>query len=445
MGIPVSDIDLALITLENDGFVFRGQFTPGLNKGEWCERRHLARIHRYTLQRLRKEIEPVSRADFMRFLFSWHNLESDEKPYGPDALRQVLNQLEGFEAPSASWEGELLPSRIKEYDHNWLDMLCLSGNTVWGRFRQHNVETNGKRSPTPIRSTPITLLNRTNLEICKSFSLASNQRLESLSNEAREVFNFLTENGASFFDEIATKSGLLRTQVEGAIAELVALGLLTSDSFTGLRALLVESKYRTAKRRRSTRHLAFGMEQAGRWSLLRTNHRNDNEKKFDKESLITFAKILLRRYGVVFRRIVDRENISPPWRDLVKIFRILEARGQIRGGRFVEGVGGEQFALPEAVGKLRAMRRRSKNRVLVSISASDPLNLTGVITPGPKVTSIFRNRVLYRDGVPIAIKEGKELKFLSEFGKGERWEIQNALIQRKISPKLRAYLGKGVV
>ncbi|MDA2918765.1 DEAD/DEAH box helicase [Desulfobacterota bacterium AH_259_B03_O07] len=445
MGISVQEIERALIALENEGFVFRGRFTPGLDDEEWCERRLLARIHRSTLQRLRREIEPVSPADFMRFLFSWHNLESDEKPYGPDALRQVLNQLEGFEAPSASWEGELLPTRIKEYDHNWLDMLCLSGNTVWGRFRHHSFETNGRKSPTPIRSTPITLVNRTNLEIWKSLSFAANLSLENFSNEAREVLNFLAENGASFFDEIATKSGLLRTQVEGAIAELVALGLLTSDSFTGLRALLVESKYRTSRRKRNRRHLAFGMEQAGRWSLLHTNYKLNNEKKFDKESLITFGKVLLRRYGVVFRRIVDRENIAPPWRDLVKIFRILEARGQIRGGRFVEGVWGEQFALPEAVGKLRAVRRRSKNGTLVSISASDPVNLTGVITPGLKVTSIFKNRILYRDGVPIAIKEGKELRFLSDLGKNQKWEIQNALVQRKISPKLRAYLGKGVL
>ena len=445
MGIPISRIEQALIALENEGFIFRGHFTPGVDELEWCERRLLARIHRYTLNKIRKEIEPVSAANFMRFLFSWHNIHSDEKPEGPEALREVLNQLEGVEAPAASWEGELLPSRMKDYDHLWLDMLCLSGNTVWGRFRRQSYEPNGKKSPSPIKTTPITLVSRADLEIWKGLSSYFNGNLGNLSHEASKVLALLTDQGASFFDEIVKKTGLLKVQVEGAIAELVALGMLTSDSYSGLRALLVHSKYRTNKGRLRRRNISFNMEGAGRWSLLHTNSYSKDEKKTDSETLVTIARVLLRRYGVVFRRLADCENFAPPWRELVRVFRNLEARGEIRGGGFVEGVWGEQFALTEAVNRLRIIRREPKDGALVSISAADPLNLTGVITPGRHVPSQFKNRILYRDGVPVAVKEGKEIRLLTDFERTEKWKIQNALIQRNVSPKLRAYLGKGVV
>ncbi len=445
MGIPISNIEQALIALENEGFVFRGHFTPGVDELEWCERRLLARIHRYTLNKIRKEIEPVSPADFMRFLFSWHNIHSDEKPEGPEALREILNKLEGVEAPAASWEGGLLPSRMKDYDHLWLDMLCLSGNTVWGRFRRQSYEPDGKKSPSPIKTTPITLVNRTNLETWKRLSSYSNNNLGNLSSETSRVLALLTDQGASFFDEIVKKTGLLKVQVEGAIAELVALGMLTSDSYSGLRALLVHSKYRTNKGRLRRRNISFNMEGAGRWSLLHTNSYSKDEKRADSEALVTIARVLLRRYGVVSRRLSDCENFAPPWRELVRVFRNLEARGEIRGGRFVEGVWGEQFALTEAVSRLRIIRRGPKDEALISISAADPLNLTGVITHGRHVPSLFKNRILYRDGVPVAVKEGKEIRLLTDFERTEKWKIQNALIQRNVSPKLRAYLGKGVV
>ncbi|MCI0453634.1 MAG: ATP-dependent DNA helicase, partial [Candidatus Dadabacteria bacterium] len=463
MGLPVSEVEQTLITLENEGFVFRGNFTPdnvetrhGVSLQEWCERRLLARIHRYTLNKLRKEIEPVSAADFMRFLFSWHMIHSEEKPEGTEALREVLNKLEGVEAPAASWEGELLPSRMKDYDHLWLDMLCLSGNTVWGRFRGQNYEPNGKKSPSPIKTTPITLINRPNLETWKKGSppvpvlsgvegLLVGGNLANLSHEASKVLELLRNQGASFFDEIVKKTGLLKVQVEGAIAELVALGTLTSDSYTGLRALLVHSKYRTTKGKLKGRNISFKMEGAGRWSLLSSDSNSKDQKKGDSEALITIARVLLRRYGVVFRRLTDNESLLPPWRKLVRVFRTLEARGEVRGGRFVEGVWGEQFALPEAVSKLRMIRREPKDSTLVSISAADPLNLTGVITPGRRVPSLFNNRILYKDGVPVAVKEGKEIRLLTDFDRTEKWNIQNALIQRNVPSKLRAYLGKGVV
>jgi ATP-dependent Lhr-like helicase len=210
-------------------------------------------------------------------------------------LKEVLNLLEGFEAPAASWEGELLPSRMKDYDHLWLDMLCLSGYTVWGRFRQKNVESNGKKSPSPIKTTPITLVSRLNLETWKLLNFSSSGVVENLSHEAMDVFELLKNQGASFFDEIVYKTGLLRAQVEKVLAELVARGLLTSDSYTGLRVLLVDSKYRTLEGRRRKRNVGFNMEQAGRWSLL-TKIRTEMTRVV-KELLITIAG-QFKRYGV---------------------------------------------------------------------------------------------------------------------------------------------------
>lgn len=442
MRLPLAEIDQALLALENEGFVFRGQFTPGIEGVEWCERRLLARIHRYTLQKLRKEIQPVASADFMRFLFSWHGLDADDKREGPDALKEILNQLEGFEAPAASWEGAILPARVTEYDHMWLDMLCLSGNTVWGRFRQ-NYETPGKKSPSPIKTTPITLVNRVNLDLWKQLSSVSGDQLTKLSHPAREVLATLGRQGASFFEELVNETELLRSQVEEALAELVALGMLTADSYTGLRALLVDAKYRSNTGRRR-RHISFRMEQAGRWSLLKTNGELEEEHKLDRETLQKIARVLLKRYGVVVRKLADRENLAPAWRDLVRIYRTMEARGEIRGGRFVDGVWGEQYALPEAVTKLRSMRKEQKSEKLIAISAADPLNLTGILGPGKRVSALFSNRILYRDGIPIAVKEGKEIKFLKKFDDKEQWQIRTALIKRDISPKLKAYLGKGV-
>jgi ATP-dependent Lhr-like helicase len=445
MGIPISKIEQALMALEKEGFVFRGHFTPGMDDLEWCERRLLARIHRYTLKSLRKEIEPVSAADFMRFLFSWHQLDSNEKPEGAESLEEILNMLEGFEAPAASWEGDLLPSRMKDYDYVWLNTLCLSGKTVWGKFRQQNNDLNGSRSPSPIKATPIALVNRANLQIWKEPSSFVNGSLERLSHSAKKILEYLANHGASFFDEIIEKTGLLKVQVEVAMAELVALGMLTSDSYTGLRALLVHPKYRTVKGKQRHANINFKMEHAGRWSLLHTNAQSQDDTRLDNESLTTIARVLLRRYGVVFRKLADRENFAPPWRESVRVYRTLEARGEIRGGRFVEGVWGEQFALPEAVGKLRHIRKQIKNGALISISAADPLNLTGIITPGKRVPSFFNNRILYKDGAPVALKEGHEIKLLIEFDKAEIWNTHNALIKRNISPKLRAYLGKEVV
>lgn len=454
MGLPLMEIEQALVRLENEGFVFRGKFTPGTVETEWCERRLLARIHRYTLTKLRKEIEPVSSADFMRFLFSWHRILPDDQPEGPNALQEVLNQLEGFEAAAASWESDILPARIKDYDYLWLDILCLSGKALWGRFHKLNGNSNGKKAGTPIKTTPITLINRSNLSIWKSNTSSES---DNLSHSAAKVVEFLSNHGASFYNEILEGTQLLNAQLEEAMCELVSGGMLTSDSFTGLRALLVPSKYRTKAGSRHRRNIIFNMEQAGRWSLIRNNSsekdesRSGNQQKssngniFSRPEIEQIARILLRRYGVIFRKLVDRENFAPPWWQVVRALRRLEARGEIRGGRFVDGVWGEQYALQEAVTKLRKIRNEKKEGTLLAISAADPLNLTGIITPEKRITSIYSNRILYKDGVPVAVKEGKEVKLLTEFEPPEKLILKNALIQRRISPKLRAYLGKGVL
>ncbi|HSC35764.1 MAG TPA: helicase-related protein, partial [Thermodesulfobacteriota bacterium] len=439
LGVAQQDVDQALLAMEGEGFVFRGNFTPGTEGLEWCERRLLARIHKYTMSKLRKEIEPVTAADFMRFLFSRHGVDSDDKPEGAESLKGVLDMLEGFEAPAAAWEGDILSSRMSEYDHAWLDTLCLSGSAVWARIKTSN---GANKKPGPIRTTPVTILKRANLETWKKFAHDPEASAENLSRRARDVLDLLETRGASFFEEIASGTKGLKSETENAIAELVSSGIVTSDSYTGLRALLVSSKYRTAEGRRRKR-ASFSMEGAGRWSLIR-GRGGERDGGRSGEDIRTLAMALLRRYGVIFRRLAERESFAPPWRELVRGLRLLELRGEVRGGRFVDGVWGEQFALPEAVAGLREARRKQRDGKLVSVSAADPLNLTGVMTPGERVSSHYRNRVLYRDGVPAAIKEGEDVRILSGAGEKEEWSLRAALVKRSFSPKLRAYLGKGV-
>jgi ATP-dependent Lhr-like helicase len=253
------------------------------------------------------------------------------------------------------------------------------------------------------------------------------------------VRGHLASHGASFFGEILEGTGLLRSRVEDALAELVASGLVTSDSFAGLRALLTPSDRRpgTDSRPRRRSMGAFGMESAGRWSLLR--HGRGAQAEGATEAV---AWALLRRYGVAFRRLLDRESMLPPWRDLLQVYRRLEARGEIRGGRFVDGFSGEQYALPEAIARLRSIRRTKPTGVLVSVSGADPLNLIGIATPGDRVAALSGNRVLYRDGVPIAVQESRKIRMLDELPPAAEWEARNVLLRRRIPPRLRSYLGR---
>ncbi len=430
-----ADLEVALARLEAEGSAMRGRFSPDAEAVEWCERRLLARIHRYTVNRLRAEIEPVEARDFLRFLFRWQRVAAEARVEGADALAAILSQLEGYEAPAAAWETEILPARVNEYDPAWLDELSLAGRVVWTRLA--TPRPSGERAPTPVRTTPVALLGRRNLPLWTA--LAATGDGVAPSSRGAAVADFITADGASFFEEIVEGTGLLRTQVEEALGELVALGLVNCDSFGGLRALLVPTDRRRplGGRTRRRRTALFGIEDAGRWALVRRKARTQGEPEIVEH----VARALLKRYGVVFWRLIEREAVwLPPWRDLLRTLRRLEARGEIRGGRFVAGVAGEQFALPEAVGSLRDVRREERTGTLVSLSGADPLNLVGVLTPGGRLPALTGNRVLYRDGVPIACLVGGEVRFLERLAPEAEWNARNALLRRQV-PAVLQFLG----
>ena len=441
LGVPASDVDFALGALEHEGFVLRGRFTPGGTELEWCERRLLACVHRSTLDRLRKEIEPVTAADFMRFLLRWQRVAPDARAEGPEGLAAVLELLDGYEVPAGAWEADVLPARLGDYDPLWLDGLCLAGEIAWGRVSAAP-PSNGHKSG-PIRTTPIALFRRERGELWRSLAGQSDPTRLPLSHSARTVLDVLDQRGALFFGDLVNATGLLRTEVEKGLGELAAWGLVTSDSFAGLRALLVPSDRRrpigAGGFRRRGRIAPFGVETAGRWSRVRPSSPLPEEQIAE-----AIAWQLLRRYGVVFRRLVTRETLLAPWRDILRAYRRLEARSEIRGGRFVGGFSGEQYALPEAVGLLRALRREEPKGELVAVSGADPLNLVGIITPGDLVTGLATNRILYRDGVPVAIKggEGRRETLLVDAPPEEAQALRTALVRTRVAPLVRAYLGK---
>jgi ATP-dependent Lhr-like helicase len=439
LAIETSDADIALAHLEGEGLVLRGSFRPATDGAsplarvpagqlEWCDRRLLARIHRYTLNRLRAEIAPVTGAEYMRFLLAWQRLDPAQRVRGVEGLAAVIGQLDGYECPAAAWETEVLSARSDDYDPMLLDTLCLTGRVMWGRLAGKNGTVDGGR---PIRSTPVALFLRSNASWWLALSTGNVADENVLSTYAREVLAVLKRQGASFFHDLVQGSGLLNTQVELALGELSAAGVVTSDSFAGLRALLVRSDKRkpfgTSTRRQ--RSAAAGVESAGRWSLLRHPDTADEDAVLDAA-----AWTFLRRYGVVFRRVLLRESVTIPWRKLAMVYRRLEARGEIRGGRFVNGMSGEQFALPEAVSALRAVRREESKGQLISISAADPVNLVGIVTPGDRVPALRRNRVVFGDGVPLAALEGGVIRQLGEFGQYTSYEVERALVRRRTPP-----------
>ncbi|HEY4424940.1 MAG TPA: DEAD/DEAH box helicase [Pyrinomonadaceae bacterium] len=443
-GLNKLEIETALLKLEAEGFVIRGKFTPGNTVTEWSARRLLARIHSYTLNRLRQEIEPVSSSDFIRFLLAWQKVTPDHQMEGPESLKAIIEQLEGVEAPAAAWEGELLPARMVEYDPAWLDALCLSGEVVWARLTPlaRSAADNGERSrgSGPVRNTPIALLRRKNFALWSSvFPQPAPASTSEFSTTTQTVYDYLKTRGASFFTDIVDNTELLRSQVEEALAELVANGVVVSDSFAGLRALLTPGSRKTqAASRRKHRQPVYEMASAGRWSIL---HRNNTPPNVNDQALIEeVAWALLKRYGVVFKRLLEREGMALPWRVLLRFYHRLEMRGEVRGGRFVAGISGEQFALPEAIGMLRAIRRAGPQESLISVSAADPLNLVGIIIPGPRITAHTSNRILYQDGAPIASFESGETHFLVELSRAMEWKAKAALMRKATRPELRSYL-----
>ncbi|MDI9239720.1 DEAD/DEAH box helicase [Lysobacter sp. LF1] len=431
LSLPRGDVELALLRLQNEGYVMQGRFTPGIALDEWCERHLLARIHRYTLKRLRREIEPVAPRDFMRFLFDWQRVTPSARVNGPEALAGVLAQLEGFEAPASAWESELLPARVNDYSITWLDDLCTAGRTLWTRLRAGSSEggaaRGAARGSTPVRSTPVVLLPRRDAGVWTRLAPPPAAD-DALSSRAQKVVDYLGEHGASFFDELVTGAHLLRTELEDVLAELVARGRVHCDSYAGLRALLVPaSKRASAHSGRRRRAALFGIEDAGRWALIR---RPSTDTARSPEDIEHVARTLLRRYGVVCWRLLEREaQWLPPWRELVRVYHRLEARGEIRGGRFISGLSGEQFALPEAIGLMRQVRQKPEEGVVVTVSAVDPLNLVGTIVSGDKVPRLAGSRVLYRDGVPLATLVSGEVTLLVELPHDEEAAIRRTLLR----------------
>ena len=423
LGLPRGLVDAGLARLEGEGQVLRGRFTPTGAEGddgagvEWCNRRVLARIHRLTLGRLRREIAPVSSADFVRFLQRWQHLAPGTLLHGTDGLLHILRQLQGYEISGASLEREVLARRVSRYEPEMLDRLCLSGEVVWGRLSPHPAfespasmtqrpshpadgEAPGAtvarpKRVRPTRAAPVTVFLREDADWlleCAGRRDTVRDPL-ALSHPAREVLDALTTRGASFLAELVRTTGRLASEVEDGLWELVAAGLVTADGFDNLRALVDPKRRRGEGRGRAARP----RHAAGRWALL--DETDPHQPAGDTvvhaaaqarhdEVVARFASQLLDRWGVVFRDLLARETLAPRWRELLAALRCMEARGEIRGGRFVAGFVGEQFARPDAVELLRVVRRKGPVGQPLSVPAADPLNLTGIVLPGPRVSAL---------------------------------------------------------
>ncbi|HEX6639738.1 MAG TPA: ATP-dependent DNA helicase, partial [Thermoanaerobaculia bacterium] len=389
------DVDAALVALESEGVILRGTFETRSSL-EWCDRRLLARIHRYTIHRLRAEIEPVSAADFMRFLFVWQHVAQPAKLRGLDGLQAVVAQLDGFEVAASGWERSVLPVRIDGYEPALLDMLCLTGEVGWARL--------SPATSTVVSATPIALFLRANAD---AWQLLRGESTIELSDAARTALETLRTRGASFARDLGD---------DDAIGELVSAGLIASDGFAGLRALV------------NGAHEKHRANLAGRWSLL-----SPRGETTDDDAIEIQARALLRRYGVIFRRLLTREPNAAPWRELARVYRRLEARGEIRGGRFVRGMSGEQFALPDAIERLREIRRDHADGRLLVISAADPLNLTGILDEEERIRAVAGTRIAYRDGIAVSVMEGDSVRPLVDLDAMNAMTVATALAGRRVA------------
>jgi ATP-dependent Lhr-like helicase len=434
LGLPTSDIEKALLRMEASGTVLRGKFrgasgtragAPAPHETEWCERRLLARIHRLTVGMLRKQIEPVTAARFMRWLMRWQHAAPGSQVSGERGTLEVLRQLQGFEIPANAWERHVLARRITDYDPQWLDQLCLTGAVGWGRLSPHpaTLESGGadsaarQRRVIPTSVAPITffvredadwMIPRENPHFSQNqgeVGHPSEQEKRGLSHAAQLVLEFLRLRGASFFADIVRGTGKLKAEIETGLWELVAAGLVTADGFDNLRSLIDPKRRAGQGTGRSTRP----RHSAGRWALLHTDLVVERPRAVEAA-----CWMLLRRYGIVIRDLLARESNLPPWRELLMAFRRLEDRGEIRGGRFVDGFLGEQFALPVAVESVRAMRNLPSSGETITLSAADPLNLVGILVPGERVPAISGRTVSYKDGIALtevakAVSQGETI------------------------------------
>ncbi len=408
IGLRTGDVEIALAALEGSGAVMRGRYTPGAETVEWCERRLLARIHRLTIGRLRREIEAVSTADFMRFLFRWQHVHQGTQLHGRDGLAEVIGQLQGLELPAPSWEEHVLPARVRPYDPADLEHLCLAGMVTWGRLAPNGESPEAeadagagrksRRRQGPARNAPIAFVLRDDLPYFLDHAGVRHEAFDNLPPASADVAHYLKERGASFLADIAKGARRMPSEVEEALWDLVSRGLVSGDGVAGLRRLL----HVGAKRRREHRLRVLGLRPhvrslpVGRWALWRPV----GEPPSGHEAV---ARQLLRRYGVVFRDVLARERSAPTWRVLLEVYRRREAQGEIRGGRFVDGFVGEQFALPEAVEALRATRRAPGESEVVVISAADPLNMVGILLPGARVSPFSGMAMAHRNGAPVDV------------------------------------------
>ncbi|HEV3510633.1 MAG TPA: DEAD/DEAH box helicase [Candidatus Sulfotelmatobacter sp.] len=454
LGLPASEIEKALLRMEASGTVLRGKFMPSAGmpaaavelrstgqpgpavptqdpsaqEVEWCERRLLARIHRLTVGMLRKQIEPVTAAAFLRWLLRWQHVAPGSQVLGERGTLEVLQQLQGFEIPANAWERQVLARRIADYDPKWLDQLCLTGAVGWGRLSPHPAtldsggtsDSNGprQRRVIPTSVAPITFFMREEADWMSlrknphfsqnpeaghpgSETKSDNSEGRGLSHGAQLVLEFLRERGASFFADIVRATGKLKAEIETALWELVAAGLVTADGFDNLRSLIDPKRRAGQGVGRTTRP----RHSAGRWAVLHADVAAERPRAAESA-----CWMLLRRYGIVIRDLLARESNLPPWRELLMGFRRLEDRGEIRGGRFVDGFLGEQFALPVAVESVRAMRSLPLSGETITLSAADPLNVVGILVPGERVPAISGRTVSYQDGIaviPEIVKAGE--------------------------------------
>ncbi len=403
-------MEAALLRLESTGAILRGHFRTSAGPLEWCDRRLLARIHHLTVATLRKQIEPATAAQFMRWLLRWQHIAPGTQLRGERGLLEVLHQLQGFEIAANAWERHVLARRVLDYDPATLDRLCLLGATGWGRLSPHPATLDDAAERTrrvvPTSVAPITFFLR---EDCAWMSPRIHDDVSSacLSASARLVWETLQRRGALFFADLHRLTGLLRCEVEDGLWELVAAGFVTADAFDNLRGLISRNRRVVAISSRNKRP----RNTAGRWSLLWSGEDNSNDAPSEgplrgskhapprDERMEATCWMLLRRYGIVFREVLAREPNLPRWRELQWAFRRLEDRGEIRGGRFVSGFVGEQFAMPIAAESLRESRSLPASGEAVTISAADPVNLIGIIIPGERIPASSLRSVTLRDGV----------------------------------------------
>jgi ATP-dependent Lhr-like helicase len=403
--VPAREVFKALVRIEASGAALRGVFEGEASPGsdfdiEWCDRRLLARIHRLTLGTLRKQVQPVTAAVFMSWLFRWQHVAPGTQMHGTRGLEEAVRQLQGFEVPANAWEPQILTRRVSGYSPEQLDQLCLQGTVGWGRLSPHpatldNTNT-GERRIVPTSVAPITLFARDDADWMRSKRGDSSceEFARGLSPTAQKICSHLRSRGAVFFPELVRAfekhdPPILKAEIETALWELVAAGVVTADGFDNLRSLIDPKRRKAANGKRALRP----RNSVGRWCLLHTEDSISNTQMLEAT-----CRMLLKRYGVVFRELLARESILPKWRELLVTFRRLEDRGEVRGGRFVSGFLGEQFALPEAVDGLRAFRKSVPEDELITVSASDPLNLVGIIVPGERVPAVSGKYVTFRGG-----------------------------------------------